>query len=128
MYGVGARARGALGERRPEAIVATKVWASTVSEGAAQIDRALGFFRGYVDLYQVHNLLAWRERLELLERRRDEGRPGARCRTTARRHSKLARVMRTGRITAIQIRTTHSSARLRRRSSRSRRSWTWAWW
>ena len=106
MYGESERVLGeALGERRPEAIVATKVWASTVSEGAAQTDRALGFFRGHVDLYQVHNLLAWREQLELLERRRDEGAVRALGAThySPGAFGELARVMRTGRITAIQI-------------------------
>src|SRR5687767_12440569 len=53
MYGEAERVLGeALGERRREALVATKVWASTAREGAAQIDRALGFFSGHVDLYQ----------------------------------------------------------------------------
>jgi aryl-alcohol dehydrogenase-like predicted oxidoreductase len=106
MYGESERVLGeALGERRPEAIVATKVWASTVSEGAAQIERALGFFRGHVDLYQVHNLLAWREQLELLERRRDEGAVRALGAThySPAAFGELARVMRTGHISAIQI-------------------------
>src|SRR3954462_10758570 len=53
---------------RDEAIVATKVWASDVPEGAAQVERALRYFGGRVDLYQVHNLLAWPQQLELLER------------------------------------------------------------
>jgi aryl-alcohol dehydrogenase-like predicted oxidoreductase len=62
MYGEAERVLGeALGARRPEAIVATKVWASSAREGSAQVHRALGFFGGYVDLYQVPNLLAWRE-------------------------------------------------------------------
>jgi aryl-alcohol dehydrogenase-like predicted oxidoreductase len=106
MYGQAERVLGeALRARRAEAIVATKVWASSVREGAAQVERALGFFGGYVDLYQVHNLLAWREQLSLLERRRGEGviraigathySPGA--------FPELSTVMRTGRITAIQI-------------------------
>jgi aryl-alcohol dehydrogenase-like predicted oxidoreductase len=106
MYGEAERVLGeALGESRPEAIVATKVWASTVSEGAAQVDRALGYFGGCVDLYQVHNLLAWREQLDLLERRRDEGAVRALGAThySPAAFGELARVMRTGRITAIQI-------------------------
>ena len=74
MYGEAERVLGgALGARRPEAIVATKVWASTAREGAAQIERALAFFGGYVDLYQVHNLLAWRDQLKLLEARLGAG-------------------------------------------------------
>jgi aryl-alcohol dehydrogenase-like predicted oxidoreductase len=51
MYGEAERVLGeALRGRRAEAIVATKVWASNVREGAAQVERALAFFGGYVDL------------------------------------------------------------------------------
>ena len=106
MYGEAERVLGeALGDRRSEAIVATKVWASSVREGSAQVQRALGFFGGYVDLYQVHNLLAWREQLQLLERRRDEGVIGALGAThySPAAFAELALVMRTGRIAAIQI-------------------------
>jgi aryl-alcohol dehydrogenase-like predicted oxidoreductase len=106
MYGEAERVLGeALGDRRAEAIVATKVWASSVREGAAQVERALGFFQGYVDLYQVHNLLAWPEQLELLERHREEGAIGAIGAThySPAAFAELATVMRTGRITAIQI-------------------------
>src|SRR3954454_764229 len=52
MYGEAERLLGAaLAGRREKAIVATKVWASSAREGAAQVDRALGYFGGYVDLY-----------------------------------------------------------------------------
>jgi diketogulonate reductase-like aldo/keto reductase len=86
-------------------IVATKVWASSVREGAAQVERALSSFGGYVDLYQVHNLLAWREQLTLLERRRDEGAIRAIGAThySPAAFGELATVMRTGRITEIQV-------------------------
>src|SRR5262245_13504611 len=46
---------GALGTRRPEALIATKVWASTAREGREQIRRAFEWFGGVVDLYQIHN-------------------------------------------------------------------------
>jgi aryl-alcohol dehydrogenase-like predicted oxidoreductase len=106
MYGEAERVLGeALGDRRPEAIVATKVWASSVREGAAQVERALRFFRGYVDLYQVHNLLAWREQLQLLERRREEGviRAIGATHYSPAAFAELALVMRTGRVAAVQI-------------------------
>jgi aryl-alcohol dehydrogenase-like predicted oxidoreductase len=106
MYGEAERVLGAaLGARRSEAIVATKVWASDAREGAAQVDRALGYFGGYVDLYQVHNLLAWHEQLELLERRRAEGVVGTIGAThySPSAFGELAAVMRTGRIATIQI-------------------------
>ncbi len=74
MYGAAERVLGAtLRERRNAAQVATKVWASTAAEGRAQIERALGFFGGMIDLYQIHNLLNWREQLLLLEQQRDAG-------------------------------------------------------
>jgi diketogulonate reductase-like aldo/keto reductase len=91
--------------RRDEALVATKVWTPLPQEGEEQIRRALGFFGGRVELYQVHNLAAWRAHLPRLERLKEEGNvqavgathwnPGA--------FGELAQVMRTGRIDAIQV-------------------------
>ena len=47
MYGAAERVLGAaLQGRRDQAMVATKVWASTPAEGRAQAERALGFFGG----------------------------------------------------------------------------------
>ncbi len=46
----------ALGERREEVVVATKVWARNRAQGELQIEQALSCF-GIVDLYQVQNLL-----------------------------------------------------------------------
>src|SRR5262245_43179278 len=75
MYGEAERVLGtALGGRRSTALIATKIWADTPEAGRAQAERALGFFGRTVDLYQVHNLLRWREQLALLERLRGEGR------------------------------------------------------
>jgi aryl-alcohol dehydrogenase-like predicted oxidoreductase len=81
------------------------VWTESLAEGRAQIDRALEWFGGRVDLYQIHNLVAWQEHLPVLERLRDEGRVGAIGATHYRAASfgELRRVMDTGRITAIQI-------------------------
>jgi aryl-alcohol dehydrogenase-like predicted oxidoreductase len=74
MYGRAERVLArALHSRREEALVATKVWASTAREGRAQIAQALEWFGGRVDLYQVHNLLAWRDHLPYLEERRALG-------------------------------------------------------
>jgi aryl-alcohol dehydrogenase-like predicted oxidoreductase len=106
MYGEAERVLGlALQGRRTDAIVATKLWSSAVGEGLAQVERALRFFGGHVDVYQVHNLLNWRNQLERLEAIRAEGKlrligathysPGA--------FGELATVMRTGRIDVIQI-------------------------
>src|SRR5581483_1722641 len=78
MYGEAERVLGkTLEGRREAAMVATKVWAGSAAEGEAQIKRALGFFGGYVDLYQIHNLVSWRGHLPLLEKLKGEGKIGA---------------------------------------------------
>ena len=106
MYGRAERllARGLEG-RRDEALVATKVWASSAAEGRAQIAQALSWFGGRVDVYQVHNLLAWREHLPYLEELREKGQ----VRLVGATHyshgafPELLRVMETGRVAQIQI-------------------------
>lgn len=106
MYGEAERVLGlALSGRRDRALVATKVWARTGREGAAQIQRALGFYGGRVDFYQVHNLVNWREHLTALERLRDEGAVRAVGVThyLASALPELADVMRTGRVSAVQV-------------------------
>ena len=106
MYGESERVLGAaLAPRRDDVLVATKVWTSDPREGEAQARRALGFYGGRLDLYQVHNLVAWREQLALLERLRDDGRVRAIGAThySPSAFPSLAEVMRTGRIDAIQI-------------------------
>jgi aryl-alcohol dehydrogenase-like predicted oxidoreductase len=106
MYGAAERVLGAaLHGRRDTALVATKVWAQSMTEGRAQVERALGFFDGSIDLYQIHNLVLWREHLLLLERLRDEGRVRAIGAThyNPAAFGELQRVIETGRIAAIQI-------------------------
>jgi aryl-alcohol dehydrogenase-like predicted oxidoreductase len=105
MYGraeelLGAALRG----RRERALVATKIWTPSAAEGRRQAERALGWY-GHVDLYQVHNLVAWREQLSLLERLRDSGGVGAIGAThySPAAFGELAAVMRTGRIQAVQV-------------------------
>jgi aryl-alcohol dehydrogenase-like predicted oxidoreductase len=106
MYGQAERVLGeGLGERRAEAIVATKVWTSDDAEAERQVQRALRWYGGRVDLYQVHNLVGWQKRLTLLEHERDRGAVVAIGAThySASAFDELARVMRGGRISAIQI-------------------------
>lgn len=95
----------ALQGRRHESLVATKVWAPTRSEGLAQVKRALLYFDGYVDLYQIHNLVNWLEHLGMLEQLREKGKVRAIGAThySNGAFGELRRVMQTGRITAIQI-------------------------
>jgi aryl-alcohol dehydrogenase-like predicted oxidoreductase len=106
MYGESERVlAAALDGRREQAIVATKVWTPDPVEGARQIQRALGWYGGRVDLYQVHNLVNWRHHLSVLEELREQGSvrlvgathysPGA--------FGELAELMRSGRLDAVQI-------------------------
>ncbi|MCC7010157.1 MAG: aldo/keto reductase [Acidobacteria bacterium] len=95
----------ALEPLRRDAIVATKVWSSSSRQAQQQIDFSLACFGGRVEIFQIHNLLAWRERLESLKRLKAEGRvkvigathysPGA--------FGELEQVMKTGEIGAVQI-------------------------
>ena len=106
MYGNAERVLGvSLEGRRKEAIVATKVWTPSAADGRAQIDCALAFFGGSVDLYQVHNLVNWQGHLPLLESLRHEGQIAAIGAThyRAAAFEELAVVMKTGRIGAVQI-------------------------
>ena len=106
MYG---RAEGvlarALGDRRPESLVATKVWTDSADEARRQLDDQLDLYGGWVDLEQIHNLVAWRERLPWLEAERDAGRVRAIGAThyDPAAFDELERVMRTGRIDAVQV-------------------------
>lgn len=106
MYGRAERVLGrALAGRRDEALVATKIWTPSIGTGREQLDAQLRFYDGRVDLEQVHNLVAWSEHLDWLEAEREDGRIrflGA-THYSARAFDELARVMRTGRIDAIQI-------------------------
>ncbi len=106
MYGEAERVLAAgLDGRRDEAYVATKIWTPDAEEGRRQAERALAWYGGRVDLYQVHNLVNTSAQLALLERLRDEGRVrhiGA-THYSAGAFGELARVMRSGRLDAIQI-------------------------
>jgi aryl-alcohol dehydrogenase-like predicted oxidoreductase len=106
MYGRAEHVLGAALEvRRDRALVATKIWARTAEEGRAQARRAVGFFGGRVDLYQVHNLVAWREQLALLEELRERGVVAAvgASHYSSGAFDELAEVMRSGRIAAVQV-------------------------
>jgi diketogulonate reductase-like aldo/keto reductase len=59
--------------RREGVTVATKIWTASVEEGRSQYARQVEWF-GRVEIEQVHNLVAWREHLEWLEREREDGR------------------------------------------------------
>jgi aryl-alcohol dehydrogenase-like predicted oxidoreductase len=106
MYGRSEAVLGrALGERRDEALVATKIWTSSLSEARRQFEDQLDFYGGRVDLEQVHNLVEWRAQLDWLEGERDAGRItflGA-THYAAGAFDELEQVMRSGRIDAVQV-------------------------
>ena len=105
MYGDAEASIGAvLGDLREQALIATKIWTPSAGQAGQQLAAQLAWF-GRVDLEQIHNLVAWRAHLPLLEAERDAGRivrigvthysPGA--------FDELARAMRTGRFDAVQL-------------------------
>ena len=106
MYGRAERVLGrALSGRRDQAIIATKLWTAADADAERQADFAFHAFGGRIDLYQVHNLVRWERRLDLLERRRDAGQVTAIGAThyLPSAFSELARAMRSGRLDAIQV-------------------------
>lgn len=106
MYGESERVLGmALEGRRDQAIVATKVWTADHAESEQQIRRSLDFYGGYIDLYQVHNLVEWEYRLGQLERLLETKQIGAIGVTHMRDEGfpDLLRAMRSGRITFVQV-------------------------
>lgn len=106
MYGEAERVLGrTLVGRRDLAIVATKVWTADDREAEQQVARALGYFGGHVDIYQVHNLRAWSKRLAQLERLKARGAVRVIGITHYSPHAfrELLQVMADPRVQAIQV-------------------------
>jgi diketogulonate reductase-like aldo/keto reductase len=105
MYGGAERSLAtALDSRREQAVVATKIWADSLSEGHEQYERQLTWF-GRVEIEQVHNLVLWREHLEWLELERAEGhvdRLGVTHYSPAA-FGELVTALRTGRFQTVQV-------------------------
>ena len=94
----------ALGPRRREATVATKIWAGSAEEGRQQLENQLRWF-DRVEIEQVHNLVSWEQHLPWLEAERDAGRI-ERLGVThwqASAFPELARALRTGRFSTLQV-------------------------
>jgi diketogulonate reductase-like aldo/keto reductase len=105
MYG-GAEAAlaAALGNRRSEATIATKIWAGSVSEGREQYRRQVEWF-GRVEIEQIHNLVEWEEHVQWLEGER-QARRIERLGVThyaAGAFAELARALRTGAFDTVQV-------------------------
>jgi aryl-alcohol dehydrogenase-like predicted oxidoreductase len=106
MYGRAERVlAGSLHGRRDDAFVATKIWTGSSEEAGEQLRRQLDLYAGIIDLEQIHNLVAWERHLPWLEDERDLGRIAWLGAThyAASAFDKLAVVMRTGRVDAIQV-------------------------
>lgn len=94
-----------LGDRRGQVMVATKVWSPSIERGRHQIDQALKYFEGRVDVYQVHNLVEWRAYLPILGRLKESGQVRA-IGVTHYAHSafpEMMRIMESQPIQTIQI-------------------------
>jgi diketogulonate reductase-like aldo/keto reductase len=95
----------ALSGLRKDAIVATKIWATSLEEGREQFARQLGWYDGRVDVQQIHNLVLWREHLEWLREEQDAGRVGKLGVTHYQRlaFGELAEALRTRAFQVLQI-------------------------
>jgi diketogulonate reductase-like aldo/keto reductase len=78
MYGKAEEITGTLLQRlaaTPSVFLATKIWTAGAADGSRQFEASCRLLqRQRLDLEQVHNLLDWRTQLDLLRRRKVEGR------------------------------------------------------
>jgi diketogulonate reductase-like aldo/keto reductase len=90
--------------RRDRAMIATKIWTSSPSEGREQANHALRLF-GRVEIYQVHNLVNWLAQLRLLEQLKGEGKVDAIGAThyDPSGFDDLCDLMSTGRLDMVQV-------------------------
>jgi aryl-alcohol dehydrogenase-like predicted oxidoreductase len=106
MYGAAERVLGtALEGRRDQALVATKVWTPDDEQATAQISKSLDYFGDHVEIYQVHNLVAWQKRLATLEQLREAGKVTT-VGVTHYLHSgfvDIMQIMRSGRVAVVQV-------------------------
>jgi diketogulonate reductase-like aldo/keto reductase len=106
MYGEAERVLGAAVKTiRQDVTIATKIWSASLDEGRHQLEASLKYFGGWIDLYQVHNLLAWQKQLPFLEELKNEGKIkliGA-THYLPKAFDELATIMDSERIQAIQI-------------------------
>ena len=90
---------------RSQIMIATKVWTPSDETAERQYQDAFNFFEGYVDLYQVHNLVAWEKRLKSLQELKKQGKVHA-IGITHYSHGafkELSQIMQNEAVEAIQI-------------------------
>ena len=94
----------ALKGRRDQAMIATKIWTSSPSEGREQANHVLRLF-GRVEIYQVHNLVNWPAQLRLLEQLKGEEKVDAIGAThyDPTGFDDLCDLMSTGRLDMVQV-------------------------
>jgi diketogulonate reductase-like aldo/keto reductase len=104
-HGAEAALGAALAGLRNDAIVATKIWASSLAEGREQFARQLEWYGGRVDVEQIHNLLLWQEHVEWLRAEQDADRIGKLGVThyQASAFGRLADALRTNAFQVLQI-------------------------
>ncbi|MGH2449483.1 MAG: aldo/keto reductase, partial [Chloroflexota bacterium] len=106
MYGAAEQVlAGTLEGRRDTTLVATKVWAQDFARGRDQIDTALRWFGGFVDVYQIHNLVNWRQYLPLLQDLQSQGNVRSIGITHYQKSAfgEMARIMETEQIQSVQL-------------------------
>ena len=95
----------AVRDKRGQVLIADKVWTPSPAEAREQVRRSLDWYGGRLDIYQIHNLVGWRQHLPLLEDLRERGEVGV-IGATHYAHSALSElmtVMRSGRVGMVQI-------------------------
>jgi aryl-alcohol dehydrogenase-like predicted oxidoreductase len=106
MYGAAERVlAAALEGRRDQALIATKVWTADDEEANQQIRQSLDYFGDRIEIYQVHNLVAWQKRLADLELLRKAGNVTS-IGVTHYQHSaflEIMQIMRSGRVSSVQV-------------------------
>jgi diketogulonate reductase-like aldo/keto reductase len=105
MYGAAEESlSAALGDRRAEATIATKIWASGLGEGRRQFADQLRLF-GRVEIEQVHNLVSWQEHVPWLREEVEAGRIDSLGVThwQASAFGELGRALRTGDFSVVQL-------------------------
>jgi aryl-alcohol dehydrogenase-like predicted oxidoreductase len=106
MFGAAERVLAATLEgRRDQAVVSTKVWTPDDKQATEQIRQSLEYFGERVEIYQVHNLVAWPARLATLEQLREAGKVTS-VGVAHDQHSayvEMMQIMRSGRVTSVTV-------------------------